>query len=166
MKKEIKIILLAVALLAVIAGGVFWYWYQEIGIPMEKEKQEALQKQNQLPQESIDISKAFVIPDPKNALLLITFASDDLGTFEAEVKDGMTAFDLLKQGVKALGLDFQSKDYGEMGVLVEKIGDKKNGDDGKYWMYYINGALAQVAANKQELKAGDKVEFKFEKSNF
>ncbi len=166
MKQEIKVILLFAALLAVIAAGVFWYWYQAIGKPLAEENKEFLQKQQELSTENIDFSKQLVVSSPKDALLLIIFEPTDLGTFEAEVKDKMTAFDLLEQGTKSLNLDLQSKDYGEMGILVEKIGEKKNGDDGKYWMYYVNGQMASVAANKQEIKAGDKVEFRFEKSEF
>ena len=33
-------------------------------------------------------------------------------------------------------------------------------------MYYVNGVLPMVAADKKEIKSGDIVEFKFEKSPF
>jgi len=166
MKKETKIVLWAIGFLAVIIWGVFWYWYQDIAKPLMKEKQEALQKQEQLPDESINLAGAMVISDPKNALLVVYFEPTDLATFKAEVKNKMTAFDLLKQGVDSLTLEFKSKTYKGMGVMVEQIGEKKNGDDGKYWMYYVNGQIAPVAADKQELKAGDRVEWKFEKPKF
>ena len=53
-----------------------------------------------------------------------------------------------------------------MGILIEAIGEKENGKDGKYWLYYVNGEMPQVAADKQILKANEVVEFKFEKSPF
>lgn len=54
----------------------------------------------------------------------------------------------------------------DFGVFIESIGKIKNGDDGKYWQYYINGILGDVAADKKILKEGDSVEWKFEEVNF
>lgn len=85
--------------------------------------------------------------------------------FEADFKEGMTAFQLLKNKTDALGIVLETKTY-DYGVFIEKIGDKKNGDDGKYWLYYVDGEMPQVAADKEELRSGDRVEFKFEKSQF
>jgi len=90
---------------------------------------------------------------------------DDPKSFRGEFREGMTAFDLLQDGGEGLNLTLKVKTY-DMGVFVEMIGVKENGEDEKYWMYYINGELPMVAADKQELKPGDKVEFKFEKSSF
>ena len=90
---------------------------------------------------------------------------DDPKSFQGEFREGMTAFDLLQDGGEWLNLTLKVKTY-DMGVFVEMIGVKENGEDEKYWMYYINGELPMVAADKQELKPGDKVEFKFEKSSF
>ena len=90
---------------------------------------------------------------------------DDPKSFQGEFREGMTAFDLLQDGEEGLNLTLKVKTY-DMGVFVEMIGVKENGEDEKYWMYYINGELPMVAADKQELKPGDKVEFKFEKSSF
>jgi len=85
--------------------------------------------------------------------------------FRADFKEGMTAFDLLKEKADESGLTLKTKTY-DIGIMVETIGDKENGQDGKYWLYYVNGELPMVAVDKQELKPGDKVEFKFEKSPF
>jgi len=49
------------------------------------------------------------------------------------------------------------------GVFIESIDGIKNGTDGKYWQYYINGVLGDTASDKKVLKKGDKVEWKFEK---
>jgi len=78
---------------------------------------------------------------------------------------GMTVFDLLKNGTEELGLNLKTKTY-DIGIMVEAIGDKENGQDNKYWLYYVNGEMPMVSADKMILKAGDKVEFKFEKSAF
>ena len=54
----------------------------------------------------------------------------------------------------------------EVPIVSEIIGDKENGQDEKYWMYYVNEEMPMVAADKKEIKAEDKVEFRFEKSAF
>lgn len=52
------------------------------------------------------------------------------------------------------------------GVFIESINGIKNGDDGKYWQYYVDGVLGDVAADKKVLKKGEKVEWRFEKVPF
>ncbi len=59
--------------------------------------------------------------------------------------------------------DLKYSNDSRYGIFVESIGGIKNGDGGKYWQYYINDKLGDVAADKKEVKAGDKVEWRFEK---
>jgi hypothetical protein len=58
-----------------------------------------------------------------------------------------------------------NNDY-DFGVFIESIGGIKNGDEGKYWQYYINDVLGDVAADKKNLNSGDVVEWRFEESPF
>jgi hypothetical protein len=58
-----------------------------------------------------------------------------------------------------------NNDY-SFGVFIESIGGIENGDEGKYWQYYVNGILGDVAADKKILKKEDKVEWRFEKVPF
>jgi hypothetical protein len=107
---------------------------------------------------------------PKNnirqeVILVIGEGEGTIKTFETEFKEGMTAFDLLKEKTGEVDLTLKFKTY-DVGVFIEVIGDKENGEDGKYWLYYVNGEMSQVASDKQLLVPGDKVEFKFEKSPF
>ena len=59
-----------------------------------------------------------------------------------------------------------SKNYGELGVLITQIGDKTNGEDNKYWQYYVNGQMPMVSVDKYLLQADDHIEWKFNKSEF
>lgn len=63
------------------------------------------------------------------------------------------------QAIKDLPVKIQ--DYGQLGQLVTSIGDQVNGQDGKYWQYWLNGAYAQIGADHQSVKAGDTIEWKF-----
>ncbi|MCP6718794.1 MAG: DUF4430 domain-containing protein [Patescibacteria group bacterium] len=97
--------------------------------------------------------------------LVIDFGEGEIETFERETKETMTAFDLLKEGTEELSLSLETKNY-DIGVFIETIGDKKNGQDEKYWLYYINNQPPPVAADKRGIEPGDKVEFRFEKPPF
>jgi hypothetical protein len=59
-----------------------------------------------------------------------------------------------------------TKEYSGLGILVESIVGKTNGTDGEYWQYLVNGVMPQIGADKLELKEGDFVEWRFEKSEF
>lgn len=97
----------------------------------------------------------------QTATLIINYGSENPQSFELEIKEESTAFDLLKKADLAV-----SYSNSELGVFIESIGGRKNGNEGRYWLYYVNGEMAPVAADKQIIKPGDKVEFKFEKPNF
>ncbi len=62
--------------------------------------------------------------------------------------------------------EFESKDYGEMGVLVTKIGNKSNGQEQKYWQFYVNGEQPMMSADKFSPKNGDQIEWRFAESKF
>ncbi len=74
-----------------------------------------------------------------------------------------TVFNALKKYSENKKIDLKYNNNYSYGVFVESIAGVKNGDDGKYWQYYVNGKLGEVAADKKEVKAGDKVEWRFEK---
>lgn len=101
----------------------------------------------------------------QEVILIIDNGEESVKIFETEFKEGITAFDLLKNKTEELNLVLKSKTY-DFGVLIEAIGEKENGEDGKYWLYYVNGEMPMVSADKKQINPGDKVEFKFEKSPF
>ena len=102
-------------------------------------------------------------PSAKEEVDLIINNGEETKGFKINFKKGMTAFDALKS--KADELNLKTKTY-DIGILIQAIGDKENGQEAKYWLYYINGQMPMVSVDKQEIKAGDKIEFKFEKSPF
>jgi len=97
--------------------------------------------------------------------LIIDNGEETPKNIEVKFQEGMTAFDLLKNEIEKADIVLKTKTY-DIGIFIEVIGDKENGEDGKYWMYYVNEEMPMVAADKKEIEPGDKVEFKFEKSSF
>ena len=110
-------------------------------------------------------AKSKAVEAEKKAKLTINDGEKEPKTFEVEFVEGETAFDLLKNKTEELNMVLKTKTY-DIGIMIEAIGDKENGQGGKYWLYYINGEMPMVSADKKIIKPGDKVEFKFEKSPF
>lgn len=114
-------------------------------------------------QEEIGVSQENV---KKEIVLLVI--DDSEGTpriFEVELNEEATAFDLLRDKAEELDIFLKIKNY-DFGILIEAIGDKENGQDGKYWLYYVNGEMPMISVDQQAIESGDKIEFKFEKSAF
>jgi len=97
--------------------------------------------------------------------LVINYGNGTTSSFEGKITQGMTAFDLLREKAAGANLTLKTKSY-DMGIFVEAIGDKENGQGGNYWLYYVNNESPNVASDKKEIKAGDQVEFRFEKPSF
>jgi hypothetical protein len=92
--------------------------------------------------------------------------SVDFGDEEAAVElvQAKTAYEALQAAAKNRSWLLQVKNY-DFGQLVEAINGQKN-TTGKAWIYFINGQPATASADKQELKAGDVVEWKYIKPAF
>lgn len=79
----------------------------------------------------------------------------------------LNVFTVLKELADKNKFDIKyNYNYPKLGVLIDSIAGVKSGTDNKWWQYWVNDKLGEVAADKQELKAGDKVEWRFEKANF
>jgi len=82
------------------------------------------------------------------------------------ISEGSTVFSLLGELSQKENFKLETKEYKEMGILVESIDGVKNGTDNNYWQYWINNELPMVAADKKEVKKGDKIEWKFAPAEF
>ncbi len=78
-----------------------------------------------------------------------------------ELVEAKTAYEALQAAAENRGWQVQVKNY-DFGSLVEAINGQENNSE-KAWIYFINGQSATQAADKQELKAGDVMEWKYEK---
>ncbi|UCE74657.1 MAG: DUF4430 domain-containing protein [Methanomassiliicoccales archaeon] len=47
-------------------------------------------------------------------------------------------------------------------VFINAINGTQNGEDGKWWQYYVNDEYGDVGCDKKELTNGDYVEWRFE----
>ncbi len=69
--------------------------------------------------------------------------------------EGKNAFELLKAKNQVVSKE------SSFGAFVSEINGIKNTDK-EFWMFYVNGELAKVAADKYITKNTDKIEWRFE----
>jgi len=75
-----------------------------------------------------------------------------------------TPFEALSIIAKNNTIVLTTKQY-DFGVFVSGIGGVMTTSE-YGWIYYVNGVSGSVAADKQELKQNDSIEWKYEKSIF
>ena len=83
-----------------------------------------------------------------------------------DISKNSNVYSLLETMSKQENFKIESKEYKDMGILVESIDGIKNGTDNKYWQYWVNGELPMVSADKKEVKNGDQIEWKFDLADF
>ncbi len=144
-KKIVSVTFITIFSVGILFSGIYFLAFQSSSLP-NKANQDLLNKA--IPQEKVNyiINNGQAIQSYEVAL---TNASS-------------TIFSALQ--IIAQNNDFPVvyKTYPEMGVLVETIGDTTSGFDNKYWQYWVNGTLGEVACDKKLLNSGDVVEWKFD----
>ncbi len=83
-----------------------------------------------------------------------------------EISEGDTVFDVLQKLSEENDFTLDFDPPGEWGIFIKQIASKKNGEDNKYWQYFVNNEQPGVAANRYELKGGEVIMFKFAPSKF
>ena len=142
--KITKVIILVLGLAIILVGGFFTY----NAIKNNNTKEPVVEQNIQ-----------------KGLSLRIDFGNGNFKDFSVDFKENYSAFDLLKEAPEKLAFPVKSKTY-DIGVFVESINGIDGGKDNKYWSYYVNGEMPMISSDKNLLKSGDKVEFRFEESKF
>ncbi|MEA2098321.1 MAG: DUF4430 domain-containing protein [Patescibacteria group bacterium] len=99
------------------------------------------------------------VSDVVDESLTITYS------FDKDGKESTVFSGLLNYGVENNVKIKYNNNY-SYGVFIESIDGIKNGDDEKYWQYYIDNVLGDSAADKKILKDGAIVEWRFEEVPF
>ena len=98
----------------------------------------------------------------KNIILQIDDGNDKISFILDDVKAGEKLWPVMQRKLDQENVNLKFQNYGSgLGVLVTQINDKKNGKNGKYWQYFVNGKYAQVGASNYVLQIGDVVEWIF-----
>lgn len=71
-----------------------------------------------------------------------------------------TVYDILIETSKKYNFTVSST-YSEKGYKIESIGTKKNGENSRYWMYYVNNETGPISADQKIVNNKDKITWKF-----
>jgi hypothetical protein len=73
-----------------------------------------------------------------------------------EGEDGKTALELLEETAESVVTEGRGDE-----LLVTAINGIDGGTEGRYWLYYVNGEAALIAASRMNTVKGDAVEWLF-----
>ena len=77
----------------------------------------------------------------------------------------ITVADFLLECARYYGFSVKADNWESYDSLfIEAINGIENGEDGRYWQYYVNGEFANVGCSRYYLKNNDVVEWRFEQS--
>ncbi|MFA6253568.1 MAG: DUF4430 domain-containing protein [Patescibacteria group bacterium] len=147
MKKNLKFLVLALLII-----GVIGLWQSSV----LQTKNKAQQQQARQEQVNQKINITFV------------FADDKQKTIDYQLPENNTKnlFTITQEVASSQAWDLQYQDYGEMGYLVTKIDTLENGQDNKYWQYFVDDQMPQVSADKYIPKNGEEIKWTFAESTF
>ena len=91
-----------------------------------------------------------------------TFAAAEK-SYSVAVTQGETVLDAMLALQSVGDFTFTGRDYSGLGFFVDSIQGVANAG-GKYWVFYVNGISATIGASSQIIRAGDLIEWKYEKS--
>jgi len=97
-----------------------------------------------------------------SVLYIINKGGGELKEYKLEILQNSTVFSLLEELAEKENFEIEASFYPEVGVFVESINGLEGGTDNKWWQYWVNEILGEVAADKKKIKTGDIIEWKFE----
>ncbi|MBI4128011.1 MAG: DUF4430 domain-containing protein [Parcubacteria group bacterium] len=85
------------------------------------------------------------------------------GYKDVPLPDPPTVLEVLKTvtSEKGIAFDYNPPEASPYGAFIKQIGEKKNGEQDRYWQYWVDGSQPQVAADRYELKGGETILWTF-----
>jgi hypothetical protein len=123
--------------------------------------------------ETLDLpeEKTASAPEPENVTENAATESNSAETiallingakYSGEIIPGESVYDLMQRMMGAGKINFTTKRYVGMGMLIDSIdGSRSNGE--MTWIYEVNGKEAEVGVSNYKLYPGDVVSWKYEK---
>lgn len=93
--------------------------------------------------------------------VVIDFGTEQNDESVVPYKPTLTAFSALEAALDGKNYPLDVDRSSGLGVFVRAIGSRTNGDDKKFWQYWVNGAFPLIASDKYYLIPNDVVEWKF-----
>ncbi len=101
-------------------------------------------------------------PHTVNATLVIDFGNDTVDTYNIKLENA-TVFSVLEEASKLYSFTIVAQYYEQYQChYVTSINSVDEGQDNKYWQYYLNENYGTVGADFQTVQDGDLVEWVFQ----
>lgn len=102
------------------------------------------------------VTQSAETPDTAAVTIQVSVEGEEVegGNLSTEVEPGTILMDVMKEEFEIEETD---------GFISSINGHAQDEKEGKYWLYNVNGEMAQVGANDYELQDGDLVEFNLAK---
>jgi len=97
---------------------------------------------------------------PQAILLVVNTGDQTIINSAIPIQAGDTVLSALSRAVVEAKIKIETKKY-EFGTIVNQLGDKVGGTDGKYWLYSVNGQDANIGADQYKLEGGELISFRF-----
>jgi len=97
-----------------------------------------------------------------SAKIVIDFGEGRISTY-SDVP-GKTAFEALQKIASSSNILLETKQY-DFGIFVKGVDGLENTKDFS-WTYFVNGRAPEVASDKYDLREGDRVEWRYIKSDY
>lgn len=99
--------------------------------------------------------------------VMIDYGDGSIDVFSGPITtSGETLLEFMEREAAAEEIEFDYKEFSGLGALVEKIGAKVNGEDEKYWQYWVNNTYASAGVDSYIPEDGDIILWKFTKPQF
>lgn len=91
--------------------------------------------------------------------LKIDYGNGEITYYKDQVEEDTTAFSMLEKAVQKNETPMETQQY-DFGVFVKSINNLESNTN-LSWIYFVNGASGNVAADQKVLQSGDLVEWKY-----
>jgi len=112
--------------------------------------------------EDVEETESPVVVSVTNELTFVAGAE----SFKMEFEVGETVFALMERAKDQGKIDYKYDDY-DWGAYITGINGVNNGDDDKYWMFYVNGKSSSEGCSVRKLEKSDSsIEWKHEEASW
>jgi hypothetical protein len=112
-------------------------------------------KSEDLPEQAVSTNEIQI----QSVLLVIDYGEGNVSSYNLEVENEITAFDLLKNTTDKENIPLETQQY-DFGVFVKSVNGLESTAE-KAWIYFVNNESGTIAADQQKVNPGDVVEWKY-----
>jgi hypothetical protein len=111
---------------------------------------------------TIGPEEKIIIDEQVSATIIIDFGDENVISHVISTKNN-TVYDFLMEVAEIEDIEVKSTYYPQYdSYFIDSISNYAGAENSKNWMYYINGELGPVGADKQKVKDGDIIQWKYE----